>query len=188
MKYVIDNGKYVIDDTGKYMVYWGPGDASEGGVIGYIFQPGDLGYIQGEQHGLIFDINNLSEGIASNYGTWGCSGTLIGANDVSIGYGQINTTKIVNGCATANIAARLCDDSTAGGKTDWFLPTMSEWDAVYSNKSFLHMISGSYYWSSNESLYWPDTYARLKRWDTGLHTETGKNEHSELKVKAFRYF
>ena len=58
---------------------------------------------------------------------WGCSGTDIGeANYRGIGYGQGNTTSILNACAIRPIAASEADNYTFGGYTDWYLPTRDE--------------------------------------------------------------
>ena len=60
----------------------------------------------------------------------GCYGTEItGADGIAIGTGGQNTidrTAVVGGCPTSGIAARLANDLTLGGQTDWFLPSKDE--------------------------------------------------------------
>ena len=104
---------------------------------------------------------------------WGCEGTSItDADGIAIGTGEQNTTDItaiVGGCATSGIAARLANDLTLGGQTDWFLPSKDELNALckWAHNDTVNAIcnndgSGSswpltygdfsydYYWSSSE--------------------------------------
>lgn len=97
-----------------------------GGVVFYIFESGDPGYVPGEIHGLICAPSDL--GSAS----WGCRGTTIsGADGTAIGTGAQNTIDILNGCNTSGIAADLCANLTLNGYDDWFLPSIDELYQMY---------------------------------------------------------
>jgi hypothetical protein len=65
---------------------------------------------------------------------WGCYGSLIaGADGTTIGTGAQNTTDItaiVGGCPTSGIPARLANDLTLGGLSDWYLPSRNELNAL----------------------------------------------------------
>jgi hypothetical protein len=62
---------------------------------------------------------------------WGCYWTQItGTGGTLIGTGKQNTTAIVGGCSTSGIAARLANDLTLGGQSDWFLPSKDELNAL----------------------------------------------------------
>ena len=65
--------------------------------------------------------------VGSDLGTaeWGCRGTDIAGTGTNIGTGQTNTGLINAGCVTAGIAARVAS-ATAGGLSDWFLPSKDE--------------------------------------------------------------
>jgi hypothetical protein len=103
---------------------------------------------------VIFDKGYISDGWRylemapvdqSTGAPWGCMGTSIGTTD-SIGSGKGNTTAIVNGCADAGIAAKLCTAYSLNGYTDWFLPSMEELYLINLNGPN----NPNNYWSSME--------------------------------------
>lgn len=117
----------------------------EGGIIFYILQPGDSGYIAGKTHGLIAAQVDQSSGAP-----WGCDGTSIGGTSTVIGMGQANTTAIVNGCSSAGIAAKICKDLVLNGYNDWFLPSKDEIGQLYLQRNVVGGFAFDYYWSSSE--------------------------------------
>ncbi|MEP6796099.1 MAG: DUF1566 domain-containing protein [Saprospiraceae bacterium] len=117
-----------------------------GGKIAYILQPGDPGYIAGQYHGLIASASD--QGIGA---PWGCYGTDIsGAEGTALGTGNQNTIDIVNGCSTAGIAARICNDLELGGYSDWYLPSKDELNKLFLNRVAIGGFINYYYWSSSE--------------------------------------
>lgn len=76
----------------------------------------------------------------------------IGATGREIGTGKSNTAKIIKIQGKGYYAARLCVDYRGGGKSDWFLPSKDELDAMYVNlkKSGLVDFSGRFCWTSTE--------------------------------------
>jgi hypothetical protein len=112
------------------------GQSYQGGII---FNIDDTG-----QHGLIAATSDQSGG------PWGCYGTIIGGTSTAIGSGQANTAAIVNGCSTAGIAARICDDLVLNGYSDWFLPSKDELNQLYLQKSVVGGFIYGDYWSSSE--------------------------------------
>ena len=166
------------------------GDFYQGGVVFYIFQSGDAGYIAGETHGLIAAVADQSSGIRWSNGisfTTGATGTAIGT-------GSANTTAIISaqGATETSYAAGLARAYTGGGYTDWFLPSKDELNKMYLNRATINTTAASnsgsdfvsdYYWSSTESYI---NKARVKYFSNGnwLESEKGYARY----VRAVRAF
>jgi len=157
------------------------GESFQGGKIAYILQSGDPGYVLGEIHGLIAAPSDQSTGAS-----WGCSGTSISGTSMLLGTGQANTTLIVNGCSTAGIAARLCDDLELNGYTDWYLPSLNEIIKLFNNREIIggfDTVSGIY-WTSYEG---SSTQAMEKDF-FGYGNQTFPLKSTLLRVRAVRSF
>jgi hypothetical protein len=144
---------YVSNDSGTfygneivYRVPLRPGVKYLGGIIGYILQSDDPGYISGETHGLIAAPSDQSTGIQ-----WGCNSTttMVGGTSTALGTGAANTTIVSAACGTGT-AARLCSDLVLGGYSDWYLPSRDELYELYINRSSIGGFTTGYYWSSSE--------------------------------------
>ena len=134
------------------------GEVVNGGVVFYLFAPGDTGYVAGEIHGLVAAFSDVATSEE-----WGCYGTDLpnvpnvpwnGGNPAGlgteIGDGVSNTNAILNDCPTA--PAALAARSLGA---QWFLPSAKELNQMYLKKENLEAVSGftafsTYYWSSTE--------------------------------------
>lgn len=173
------------------------GDFTEGGVVFYIFQNGDPGYVAGETHGLVCTIQDQS---TSTW--WNGSYTTTGATATGIGMGQTNTTAIISNQGTGTYAASICDNYsvTIGSTTynDWFLPSEDELNLMYQRRGTINTTAGAnggssfastntnaIYWSSTENASNIQTARRVDFWN-GARVSTHK--HVIFRVRAIRSF
>jgi hypothetical protein len=116
----------------------GIGDTYDGGIVFYL---------DGNGGGLVCAPTDQSTGAE-----WGCYGTAIGETSTAVGTGAENTAKIVAGCSTAGIAARICTDLVVNGYNDWFLPSKDELNLMYQNLKVAGIggFASDAYWTSSE--------------------------------------
>ena len=131
-----------IDGTPAYAV----GDHCQGGVLAYIFQPGDPCYVEGEIHGIIAAPTDQSTRIQWDNGSY------LGINNTSqaLCTGFDNTTNIVAAQGAGGYAAYLCDTLTLNGFSDWYLPSREELRKIRYNRNAIGGFSFGIYWSSSE--------------------------------------
>lgn len=127
------------------------GEEFGGGVIFHLWLDAN-----GVEHGLIVDKTDLSTSqVYSNI-----NNVLIGPSAQSVWDGLSNSNAIVAQAGHGNSAAALCLNSTNGGQSNWYLPSIQElamlWNNYFTVAQSLSQISGAtqlqqaFYWSSTE--------------------------------------
>ncbi len=152
----------------------------QGGIVAYIFQVGEPGYVAGQTHGLI--VATVDQGTSNawyngSYETTGATGTAIGT-------GSANTAAIVaTQGVTGTYAALLCKDYNGGGYSDWYLPSKDELNKLYVNRLAIGGLTIAYYWSSSETTV---NNAWECNFDGGPQMALNKNY--SFRVRAVRTF
>jgi hypothetical protein len=160
------------------------GEAFGGGVIFQLWKDE-----KGEEHGLVVATTDLS---ANN--TWSnMSSVAVGNNAQSVWDGLTNSNAIVAQSGHLTSAAKLCIDWTAGGFSDWYLPSIQELTVLWNNYNVvaraLNGISGAkpmlsgYYWSSSEvesNIAWGYYFSA-----GGAGTQLKPDKHAVRAIRAF---
>lgn len=156
------------------------GDSYGGGIIAYILQVGDPGYVAGEIHGLIAATSDQGR-----YRWVYLSSVTTSATGTAIGSGLSNTTKIitVQGSPSASYAAAKARAYNAGGYNDWYLPSKNELNKLYLNRVLIGGFVSSNYWNSTES---NNSSANFQSFSSGSQSITSKSISNY--VRAIRAF
>jgi hypothetical protein len=142
-----------------------------GGIITYFFEPGDIGYVAGQLHGLIVSTSDATLNGPSVWASafpWEINNSMISTTSTSIGTGMSNTNMIISNQGTGNYAAYMARNFNANGYYDWYLPSKDELNIILANRIQAGVnFASNYYWSSSEAgnyVYWQYYNSSSSQW------------------------
>jgi hypothetical protein len=167
----LEKGQYkyeVLQDANGYEA----GDALGGGL--FVFEDSGYAYISAAAD-------------QSTNAPWGCQGTDISGTLSAVGTGSANTALIVASCATSGISARICDQLTLNGYSDWFLPSLDELAQMYTKLAAdgLGNFANHTYWSSTQESATQAYTIDMNNGNQGTHA---KDNTSNRYTRAMRRF
>jgi hypothetical protein len=146
------DGTYWVTMNGKLVSNLNVGDSYGGGIVAYIFIPGDIGYVAGQTHGLIAAIVDQT----SDAGVKWFPSTFYDVTRTLFGQGLANTISIIaasGGSSLTSYAAGLASNYKGGDYSDWYLPSKDELNKLYQNRAAIGNFATSgiaAYWSSSQ--------------------------------------
>ena len=162
------------------------GDTGPGG--GIIFYVSENGFTMTDNEQLCHYLEAAPADMTGTF-AWASGGYEsddIAGTGTAIGTGRKNTALILAIDANAP-AAKACYEYSINGKTDWFLPSKDELNALYDNRTLVDNMSNSLnvvYWSSLQ--YDRDDSAWGRNFGSGGQGETYKyRDNSVRAVRAF---
>lgn len=160
------------------------GEEFGGGIVFQLWKDNN-----GAEHGLI--VAKKDQSVSQE---WSNVINLIGSNAQSTWDGEGNTAAIISQSGHINSAAKLCDDYSVSGFTDWYLPSIDELKTLYQNRFHvnrasayvlgLNQIGNETYLSSTESAF---NIVWALNLGNGI-PESNRTKSEKLYVRSIRNF
>ena len=153
------------------------GQSFQGGILGYILGPEDIGYDNTKIQGLIICTEDITM-----YSPWSSFAFSAIVTSLDEGTGLDNTNTIIAIDNSSIIAAKLCKDYTGGDYNDWYLPSIIEFIDILNNIDIDN---------NNETLYWSssqDTEVDILVIKNDMNGQTVNYNVSNIHLRAIRSF
>ena len=178
----------------------GIGDTAFGGVVAYIFQQGDSGYVANEVHGIIAALMDLPNTYAWASGFSGSAQVqqLLSTISTQIGKGKSNSN-LIKSIASGSLsfpAVAAADSYQFNGYDDWFLPSSGDLFAVkgsLSQSGISNFVTVPVNSSNLSTAYWSSSLmanfvgARAPMFGLGLG-DCGCAFFESYRIRPVRYF
>jgi hypothetical protein len=162
------------------------GEYFDGGIVFSLWKDQS-----GVEHGLLVDINNLTDFISWSNVT----SSLVGDSCKSTWNGKNNTQLITQQSGHSQSAALSCKNSSNNNKVDWYLPSIDELSLIWSNRFYINkslstipnstQITNEQLWSSSEV---DANNAYIFNFSQGYANPSNKSTNTGIKVRAIRAF
>ncbi|WP_339623328.1 hypothetical protein [uncultured Winogradskyella sp.] len=180
------NGEFVDENVYGFKTPYAIGEAFQGGILAYVYQPFDDGYVEGEMHGFV-----VAESALTDTAAWGCEGTNLPGMQTggSAASTASQNTAIINNCGESDIAAKIVESLTINGYSDWLLPSKDVINNGIRENEVLSMLTGivdGYYWSCTPHSNNPAQSAWATHLNNGSNIQADKsNLYFIIPVREF---
>lgn len=167
----------VLGSSGGFTHY--VGELFGGGIVVAVWKEAGI------EHGLIASLFDIG------YTQWSNVSLSVGSTARSPVDGQTNTNAIIAQPGHNTSAAKLCDDFTSDGFSDWYLPAIWELNLCYNAAFVVNTILGDPAWGFKLETYWSSTehtssVAWYQGFNYGYSGIGGKND--TYRVRAVRRY